>query len=110
MPIGRLNIKRCLGLDVFAEGAFEEYEGYFDATDQKFVFDKGGKFFPNYEVTELETQIEFTPADWISKMKKIEDYGWIDENGQPVVSSRMCDRSASGRMTPGSGTTLARRP
>ena len=77
--------KALLGFDVFAAGAFEEYEGYFDSTGQKFVFDKGIKFFPNYEVTELETQIEFTPADWISKMKKIEDYGWIDENGQPVV-------------------------
>jgi hypothetical protein len=77
--------KSLLGFDVFAVGGFQEYEGYFDATDQKFVFDKGIKFFPNYEVTELETQIEFTPADWISKMKKVEDYGWIDEDGQPVV-------------------------
>ena len=77
--------KDLLGFDVMSNTAYPELEGYFDAKDQKFVFDKGVRFFPNYEVSDLATKIEFTPADWISKMKKVEDYGWTDENGEPII-------------------------
>ena len=77
--------KALLGIDVFSEAAYQEYEGYFDATDQKFVFEKGVRFNPYYESVDLETPITFTPAQWISKMKKVEDYGWVDENGVAII-------------------------
>ena len=77
--------KALLGIDVFSDNAFQEYEGYFDAAEQKFTFDKGVSFFPFYESTDLETPITFTPAEWLIKMKKVEDYGWVDENGVAIL-------------------------
>jgi hypothetical protein len=74
-----------LGVDVFSAEAFEEYEGYFDAAEQRFVFEKGVRFNPEYELTVLPTPITFTPTEWISKMRKVEDYGWVDEQGIAVL-------------------------
>ena len=80
--------EKLLGVDVFAEDAYSEYEGYFDASLGKFIFDKGLRFLAGYAFAELESPITFTPADWISKMKKEQGFG-VDDGGETLISNEV---------------------
>jgi hypothetical protein len=80
--------EKLLGVDVFAENAFSEYEGYFDASLGKFIFDKGLRFLAGYEFAELDSPITFTPADWINKMRKEQGFG-VDDAGETLISNEV---------------------
>ena len=73
--------KELFGLDSLAQ----EYEGYYDATNSQFVFNRSISFQRGYQATDLETAITFSPSDWVSTMRQEFDAGFNPQTGLPEV-------------------------
>ena len=73
--------KELFGLDSLAQ----EYEDYYDATNSQFVFNRSISFQRGYQATDLETEITFSPSDWVSTMRQEFDAGFNPQTGLPEV-------------------------
>ena len=80
-PFWNSQFKELFGLSTLAQ----EYEGYFDAANSKFVFNKSISFQPFYKATDLAEEITFTPSDWLSTMRQEFDAGFDPQTGLPQV-------------------------
>ncbi len=67
------------GLDL----SVQELEGYYDADEGQFIFNRAISFEQGYYAKDLESgkEITFSPADWVSTMAREFDEGF-DQNGQ----------------------------